>query len=212
MKTTAPVRSSMAIESILNPFDEDSDMNMRDQRSRSHKSTLTDEDPVFSAQTSKESTPASSIDGMSSASPPQICFAKWYAVPVPVPNAYRRPYSKEQIMWIWFFTTDKVLARKEMTDDVVTSEVVDAFNAEWPWDQRNLGGLQCRLYRLHNGFAEYGLPPRRQQKAAGPRGKVNPLVYGMWAVTGYRFKWMDPYAGSEFLEGKSISHRHWSQV
>ena len=108
---------------------------------------------------------------------------------------YRAPYPPEQLYWIWFHTTDFPLIRRRYHIDGLQRK----FNAQWPGRERNLGGLQCRLYRL---MGDCGLPKRRAQK--GPGGRIDARKFGMWTNTRHRFRWMDQYANR--LPGKSAKH------
>ena len=99
---------------------------------------------------------------------------------------FRAPYTYEQVMWLWFHFIDL----KGNWDDIEKM-----FHAEWPGDDRNKVGMQCKAYRITE---QYGLPKRRAQ-TEGPK---NPLRYGMWPNKRHSYKWMDPYANR--LIGQSM--------
>lgn len=104
---------------------------------------------------------------------------------------YRRPYTEEQVMWLWFFKIDV-----QMKWD----DVLEKYNVDWPKDQREKGGTQCKFYRL---AAQYGLPKMRQMKGSP---KYIAHRYGMWPMMRRSYRWMDPC--KHMLPGQSTLNDH----
>ena len=104
------------------------------------------------------------------------------------PKGYRRPYTEEQVMWLWFFFIDIRMP---------WDEVIKKYNVDWSTGvERKKTGTQCRFYRLAK---QYGLPGRRQMKGS-PEEKAH--RWGMWPIVRRSYQWMEPF--EDLLQGKSM--------
>ena len=170
---TGNVKTSdrIAIQNLLNPMD--NDRNRMD--SRSPPSESASESTLFTPVSSPQSTGSSDTD-----------VTAWSAASPVRENVFRRPYTQEQVMWIWFFFIDAGMK---------WDEVVERFEADWPGEERTKTGMQCKAYRL---CGQFGLPRKRLQK----EGPQNPAFYGMWPNTRRSYRWMDEFAHN--LPGQSV--------
>ncbi len=192
------------------------EMAVWNSRRSSSASILTDVDSIFSGtqafgsgtQTSKDSTPASiqnelppvlinhgpSIDRGHQRRSHSLEDRPNQSDNRVKKNKSRPKYDPEQKLWILFHTTDIPLNREKG----VKGGLEDEFNSRWPGAERGVAGIICVLYRI----TKYeDLPGRRLQKAEGG-GRIDLNKYGMWAVTGHRFPWMDEYA--DRLPGRPV--------
>lgn len=161
---------SMAIESLLNPSDDDaltaSSNSCRESESRSRsgsvQSFFDDDTTVRGHRTSlpirgrqRSPTGAGSLTAR--------------------PRENRPTYLMEEVHFIWYHRVD---LRMDWVD------VKQAYNAQFPTRQRRgFQGIQCKYYRC---MSNSGLPGVRQRdRSARPEER-----YGMRARTGLAYPWM----------------------
>ena len=177
-----PCSRPMAIQDILNPSTDDarpstspslgseSSLDSNDHNSRLHAGPR----GMMRAPRSRgnfrrrRSSPSAQSDSSRSQGSPDVPARS---------RPFRPAYNTEMADFMWFLRIDLQRPWDEICAD---------YMRQFPEDDRDKSGLQCKFYRH---IAHYGITPTRAQRASGPSSQ-----YGMWTNTGKRYPWMASYA------------------
>ncbi|MCJ1370878.1 hypothetical protein MMC20_002091 [Loxospora ochrophaea] len=162
----------MAIESLLNPRDDQND------QIRAHEYQPASS---HSSQSQGSSSPESSNSHHTSKDPTLGRGYRRYSARQSAPSGERREfrptYLQEEEYFIWYHRVDLGL---DWTD------VRQAYNEQFPQRQRRgFQGIQCKYYRC---CETYGVPKVRARSRSAAAEKE----YGMRARTGLWYSWMKP--------------------